>query len=90
MQSNLVTLKTPLDSFEWCCHLLLPLFAGRVTEEVLYGRGGASLMTSHDLSEASNLAWWLVSRSGLHPVARGDSTSWFMAFDDWQQRDPTC
>ena len=76
-------LTEPLGQFEFCCQLLVPLFAGRVTEEVLYGRGGASLMTSGDLSQAATIAWWLLSRSGLHPVTRADPTNWFMAFDDW-------
>lgn len=89
VQTNAAEFTEPIGAFEFCCQLLTPLYAGRVTEEVLYGRGGASLMTSADLGQASTLAWWLLSRSGLHPATRGDPTNFFMAFNDWQQRDPT-
>ena len=49
-QTNAAELSEPLGAFEFCCQLLLPLYAGRVTEEAEFGPGGASLMTSADLS----------------------------------------
>lgn len=47
--------------------LMALTLAGRATEEMVFGRMGVTLITSNELSTATELAVRLVSQSGLHP-----------------------
>ena len=46
---NAVELREPLAQYEMLCGLLVPLYAARATEEVLYGRSGVTLQTSREV-----------------------------------------
>jgi ATP-dependent Zn protease len=60
-------LKTDND-FELCARMLVPLYASRAAEVVLYGREGATLMTAPDVAAATRLAIWLAAYSTIHPT----------------------
>jgi hypothetical protein len=49
--------------------------ACRACEEVLYGKGAASLSTSKEISKAGELARWIVMDSKLHPATRDERVS---------------
>lgn len=38
-----------MGTFDFCCGLLVPLYAARATEVVLYGREGATLSTAREV-----------------------------------------
>jgi len=38
-----------MGTFDFCCGLLVPLYAARATEVVLYGREGATLSTAQEV-----------------------------------------
>lgn len=50
---NAMELREPLAPYEMLCGLLVPLYAARATEEVLYGRRGVTLQTSREVSPLS-------------------------------------
>lgn len=43
-------LEEPISSYEMCRGLLVPMYAPRATEEVLYGKQGTSLRTAIGVS----------------------------------------
>ncbi|GMH32625.1 hypothetical protein BSKO_00459 [Bryopsis sp. KO-2023] len=69
-QVNATDFKRPLGTFEFCCGMLIPLYAGRVTEEVLHGPDSVTLGTAEEIARAGDLAYYLVARSNLHPSFR--------------------
>lgn len=69
-QANNVRLDHRLGVFELCCALLIPLYAGRVTEELLYGPDSVTLSTAKEVSKAGELAYYLVAKSNQHPAFR--------------------
>ena len=50
---NAVELTEPLAPYEMLCGLLVPLYVPRATEEVLYGRRGATLQTSREVTRSA-------------------------------------
>lgn len=70
LQANAVELKKPLGTFELCSGLMTPLYAGRVTEKVVYGPESVTLGTSKEVAKAGDLAYYLVAQSNLHPAFR--------------------
>lgn len=77
----------PLTTFELCCGLLVPLYAARATEEVLFGKQGVTLGTSKEVSRAGDLARYLVVGSSLHPKFRDSPVLYAMRMGG--RRDPT-
>lgn len=69
---NAVKLDRKLSTFEICVGLLIPLYSGRVTEEILFGSESVTLSSSEDISIAGDLAQYLVTQSNLHPAFRFD------------------
>eukprot|EP00210_Caulerpa_lentillifera_P009379 g8941.t1 len=69
-ETNAVKLDHRLSMFELCAALMVPLFAGRVTEEVLFGPQSVTLSTTDEISVANELAHYFVARSNLHPAFR--------------------
>lgn len=59
-----------MGSFDFSCRLIVPLYAARCLEEVLYGPDGMTLSTSSEVAEASEIAHWLVRGSNMHPAFR--------------------
>lgn len=57
--------------FAFCARLLVPLYAGRATEEVLYGRRQATLATAPEIATAGRLARWLCLHSHINPALWG-------------------
>ena len=47
----------PLSTFDFIAGLLVPLYAARATEVVLYGREGATLSTAQEVSARHTLAY---------------------------------
>eukprot|EP00238_Polyblepharides_amylifera_P001098 CAMPEP_0196573372 /NCGR_PEP_ID=MMETSP1081-20130531/3272_1 /TAXON_ID=36882 /ORGANISM="Pyramimonas amylifera, Strain CCMP720" /LENGTH=767 /DNA_ID=CAMNT_0041891047 /DNA_START=162 /DNA_END=2465 /DNA_ORIENTATION=- len=56
-----------VKSFQDYLAMLSVTLAGRATEEVVFGRMGVTLLTSNELSTATEIAVRLVSQSGIHP-----------------------
>jgi hypothetical protein len=52
---NAVNLDEPLAPYEMLCGLLVPLYAARAAEEVLYGRRGVTLQTAREVRARSCL-----------------------------------
>jgi len=77
-QINAVEPQDPPGSYEFLKGLLVPLYAARATEEVLYGKRGVTLSTAHEVSRAGNLAHWLVRSSSLHPSFRQQAVAYSM------------
>ena len=41
--------RGPMSTFDFCCGLLVPLYAARATELILFGREGATLATAKEV-----------------------------------------
>jgi len=54
----------------------VPLYVGRATEEVLFGRDHATLSTASDISAAGDLAHWLGLHSRVNPALFGSRFTW--------------
>ena len=67
---NAVKVDRPLTAYELFCALMTPLYVPRCTEEVMYGRDGATLLTAKEIAKAGELAKWIVIDSQLHPRVR--------------------
>lgn len=65
-------------SFAFCAALLVPLYMGRATEEVIFGPDSVTLSTSHDISKAGDLAHWLGLHSCINPANFGSRYVWQM------------
>lgn len=63
-----------LGDFAFCASLLVPLYAARATEEVLYGRRAATLSTAPEIATAGRLARWLCLHSHINPAMWGYKT----------------
>jgi ATP-dependent Zn protease len=66
--------RPALGDFAQCVQLMVPLYAGRATEEVLYGRQRATLSTAPEIATAGRLARWLVVQSRINPTLWGLKT----------------
>ena len=53
--------------FAFCVNLLVPLYAARATEEVLYGKDAVTMQSAVDIGNAGELARWLCIHSQLNP-----------------------
>lgn len=67
---NAVKLDRRPSMLEVCSALLLPLYAARATEEILFGTSSVTLSSSEDIAAAGDLAHFLVAKSNLHPAFR--------------------
>ncbi|CAD7700913.1 unnamed protein product [Ostreobium quekettii] len=67
---NAVEVEEPAGTFEFCAGLLCPFYAGRATEEVIFGHSSMTLSTAKEISRAGDLAHYLVAKSNLHPAFR--------------------
>lgn len=54
--------------FALAAQLMVPLYAARATEEVLFGRERATLSTAPEIAMAGQLARWLVVQSRINPA----------------------
>jgi hypothetical protein len=54
--------------FALAASLMVPLYAARATEEVLFGRDRATLSTAPEIATAGQLARWLVVQSRINPA----------------------
>lgn len=54
--------------FALAVQLMVPLYAARATEEVLFGRDRATLSTAPEIATAGQLARWLVVQSRINPA----------------------
>lgn len=70
MPTNAAPYTQPLSTYELLKSLLMPLYAARACEEVMYGPKGVTLSTTKELAKAADLAYYLVAVSGLHPDFR--------------------
>lgn len=70
LQANAVELEKPVHTFELCTGLMIPLFAGRVTEKVMFGPESVTLGTAKEVAKAGDLAYYLVAQSDFHPAFR--------------------
>ncbi len=56
-----------LGSFDFCCRVLVPLYAARALEEALYGEAGLTLSTSSEARRPRSLSTaWKQSKSLHH------------------------
>lgn len=67
-----------IPAFDFLKGLLVPMYAGRATEVVLYGKEGATLSTATEIAKAGELAHWLVRHSTLHPAFRAHAIHYSM------------
>ena len=67
-----------MGSYEFLKGLLVPMYAARATEEVLYGKRGVTLSTAKEIARAGDLAHWLVRTSTLHPAFRNHALHYDM------------
>lgn len=59
--------RTQLGDFAFAVQLMVPLYAARATEEVMFGRERATLSTAPEIATAGQLARWLVVQSRINP-----------------------
>eukprot|EP00208_Stichococcus_sp_RCC1054_P005895 CAMPEP_0206144500 /NCGR_PEP_ID=MMETSP1473-20131121/24271_1 /ASSEMBLY_ACC=CAM_ASM_001109 /TAXON_ID=1461547 /ORGANISM="Stichococcus sp, Strain RCC1054" /LENGTH=933 /DNA_ID=CAMNT_0053540335 /DNA_START=302 /DNA_END=3104 /DNA_ORIENTATION=- len=68
---NLVNVRKPDGSmyseFDFACRSLVPLFAARTIEEIIYGKDGISLSTTLAVNKAAKLAYFLVKTTNMYP-----------------------
>lgn len=61
-------MRVDQGDFGMAVQLMVPLYAARATEEVLFGRDRATLSTAPEIAQAGQLARWLVVQSRINPA----------------------
>ena len=66
--SQWASTRVEQGDFALAVQLMVPLYAARATEEVLFGRERATLSTAPEIAMAGQLARWLLVQSRINPA----------------------
>jgi hypothetical protein len=67
-----IRLREETGDFSFCVGLVVPMYAARAAEEVVYGRGGTTLSTAADIATAGRLTKYLCAYSDTNPALLGN------------------